>query len=177
LNELLSFLSIHGLSFGLDSGDAIGGRWCFSHLDVLVVIIVVVVPAVIFLIEVDQVNVSLLFLWAVAGKVSYSSAIEAGIIVPAPIIYCCFRHPRLELSLSPSPSSSVQCPGSVYIHWDWVVVHPFWGVGCIELWRLVTSLRLVSSVSEPSSIGVIVLEGGEGLGGIPFSSHLLSDLF
>jgi hypothetical protein len=132
LNELLSFLSFHSLSFSLNGGDAVGGRQYFCHLDVLVIVVVVVISAIIFLIEVDQIDISLSLLGAVVGEVSWLSAVEAGVVVSAPIVHCCFSYLGLKLSASPF-SSAVWCSAPIYVHRDQVVVHPFRGIRCVEL--------------------------------------------
>jgi hypothetical protein len=86
LDELFSFLSIHGLPFGLNGGDAIRRRWCFSHRNILFIVVIVVISAIVLLIEVNQIDVSLTFLQrAVAGEVSLLSTVEAGVSTSMPI--------------------------------------------------------------------------------------------
>ena len=84
---------------------------------------------------------------AVSGKVSLLATLEAGSVgVPArwSLCGCC-----PSSSGSSAGSLPIWCVGMVYVHWDWLVVHPTWGIGRIVLLLLLLLLL-------PSSLLVIV---------------------
>ncbi len=107
------------------------------------------VDEVLIIIEVDQVGHSVVLVvqatfWAVPGKVSYFSTLEAGIgrisssrsisleviLGPIPLIPIgVLPSPEVIASVIPLVVPSGWCPVPINVHWNRGVVHPSRGVG------------------------------------------------
>jgi hypothetical protein len=112
-------------------------------------------------IHVDEIDLPLSFVGAVAGEVAYFSAIETGIIGGTRLVGICGSSLEVLVSSSASSLISPSAPvgiGSAEVHCYWLVVHTGWCIGGVILWGLLSSvIGVIAPVEEGVSLLVVWL--------------------
>ena len=139
---------------------------CKSSFDIIKRVVwllqgVVVIVFLVVVIEVDEVGIVVvvsLSLRAVMGKMFLLPALEASVVSCAMGWFLSIGYISSGRVSSPSAPPIVWGSGSVKVHWDWLVIHPSWGIGRVVLGLLLSlsspSLsKLLSAI--PSSFSVL----------------------
>ena len=125
---------------------------------------VIVVIFLVIVVKIDEIGVVIITslpLQAIAGEMSLLTALETRVV-------SCVTERSLSVgdvpsswTSAPSASPVVRGAGSVDVHRDWLVIHPSWCVGRVELGSLLSlssSSLAESLVTVPSSSSVLLEE-------------------